>query len=154
MAFHNPDSFLDQFGRNKVLLAALLAWAVAQSLKMILGVIREKRFNFRWLMTSGGMPSSHVSMSMSLTTACGLTYGFDSGIFAVSLGFATITMFDAQGIRRHSGRQAKLLNKIVDDIYAHKAVEEARVKELLGHTPVEVFAGGALGILIAIIFYA
>jgi hypothetical protein len=100
------------------------------------------------------MPSSHVSLSMCLTTSCGLEYGFDSGIFAVALSFAVITMFDAQGVRRNSGRQAKLLNKIVDDIYAHKAVEEARVKELLGHTPVEVFAGGTLGILIAILFYA
>lgn len=149
-----PDaSFFAQLARNTVLWATLTAWGTAQLLKVLIGVIRDKRFNFKWFLRSGGMPSSHVALSLCLTASIGLQYGFDTGLFAVSFGFAVITMFDAQGVRRHSGKQAALLNRILDDIYAHKGVEEAKVKELLGHTPVEVFAGGALGIAVALLFY-
>jgi uncharacterized protein len=153
MVFESPDSFFAQIGRNRILISTFWAWAIAQTLKVFLGVFREKRFNFKWLFRSGGMPSSHVSLSMCLTTSMGLYYGFDSGLFAMALGFAAITMFDAQGVRRHSGRQAVALNKILDDLYAHKGLQESRLKEFLGHTPVEVYAGGLLGILVAVWFY-
>ncbi len=153
MTLGNSHSVLAEFGRNKVLSATFLAWFTAQFLKVVIGVIRDKRFNFKWFLRSGGMPSSHVALSMCLTTSIGLEHGFDSGLFAVACGFAVITMFDAQGVRRHSGKQATLLNKMLEDIYAHKGLEESKVKELLGHTPVEVFAGGTLGILIALLFY-
>jgi acid phosphatase family membrane protein YuiD len=83
----------------------------------------------------------------------GLYYGFDSGLFAIALGFAVITMFDAQGVRWHSGKQAEALNRILEDIYSKKGIQEAPLKQLLGHTPVEVYAGGALGVLMAILFY-
>lgn len=148
------NTLLAQLGRNRIFLTTLTAWAVAQILKVLIGVVREKRFNFKWFLSSGGMPSSHVALSMSLTTCMGLHYGFDSGLFAMSLGFACITMFDAQGVRRHSGQQAEALNKILEDLYAHKGLQEERLKELLGHSPVEVFAGGTLGILIAILSYS
>lgn len=151
MTLEDSRSILAEFGQNKVLWATFLAWLTAQFLKVIIGVIRDKRFNFKWFLRSGGMPSSHVALSMCLTTSAGLEYGFDSGLFAVACGFAAITMFDAQGVRRHSGKQATLLNKMLEDIYAHKGLEESKVKELLGHTPVEVFAGGTLGILIALL---
>ena len=129
------------------------AWAIAQVMKVLIGVIREKRFNFKWFVRSGGMPSSHVALSISLTTSIGLYYGFDSGLFAMALGFAVITMFDAQGIRRHSGKQAEALNRILDDIYSHKGLQEAPLKQLLGHTPIEVYAGGLVGIIVAVLFY-
>lgn len=154
MAFSASDSILGQLSRNKILLSTISAWAIAQVLKVVIGVFREKRFNFKWFLRSGGMPSSHVALSMCLTTSTGLYYGFDSGLFAMSLGFAVITMFDAQGVRRHSGRQATILNRILDDIYENKGVQEARLKELVGHTPIEVYAGGLLGIVVAVIFYA
>ena len=154
MTLAASDSILAEFGRNKVFAATFVAWLVAQFFKVALGVIREKRFNFKWFLRSGGMPSSHVALSMCLTTSVGLEYGFDSGLFAVACGFAVITMFDAQGVRRHSGKQAALLNKMLEDIYAHKSLEESKVKEILGHTPVEVFAGGTLGIVIALLFYS
>lgn len=154
MTLGASDSILAEFGRNKVFTATFFAWLIAQFFKVALGVIREKRFNFKWFLRSGGMPSSHVALSMCLSTSVGLQYGFDSGLFAVASGFAAITMFDAQGVRRHSGKQAALLNKVLEDIYAHKSLEESKVKEILGHTPVEVFAGGALGILIALLFYS
>lgn len=152
MVLEQSDSFFAQIGRNRILLASLTAWLVAQSFKIVIGVFREKRFNFRWFLRSGGMPSSHVALTMCLTTSAGLQYGFDSGLFALALGFAAVTMFDAQGVRRHSGRQATVLNKILEDIYAHKGVQEARLKELVGHTPIEVYAGSLLGILVAWLF--
>jgi hypothetical protein len=149
----NSDSIVAQLGRNRIFIATVSSWFTAQVLKVVIGVMRDKRFNFKWLISSGGMPSSHVALSMCLTTSIGLYYGFDSGLFAMALGFAGITMFDAQGIRWHSGKQAQALNKIMDDLYAHKGIQEAPLKQLIGHTPVEVYAGGALGIFMAIIFY-
>lgn len=144
-------SVLGQLCRNRILLSAFLAWFIAQVLKVVVGFFREKRFNFKWFLRSGGMPSSHVALSACLTTSIGLYYGFDSGLFAVALAFTAITMFDAQGVRRHSGRQATILNRILEDIYEHKGVQEARLKELVGHTPIEVYAGGLLGILVAVL---
>lgn len=153
MVLDSTDSILSQLGRNRIFLSTVTSWMLAQFLKVVIGFRREKRFNFKWLIRSGGMPSSHVALSMCLTTSIGLYYGFDSGLFAMALGFAVITMFDAQGIRRHSGKQAEVLNKILEDIYEHKGLQEERLKQLVGHTPVEVYAGGALGILVAILFY-
>lgn len=154
MVLDSSDSVLAQLGRNKILISTGFAWLVAQLLKVVIGVFREKRFNFKWLFRSGGMPSSHVALSMCLTTSMGLYYGFDSGLFAMALGFAVITMFDAQGVRRHSGRQAAALNKILDDLYMHKGLQEAPLNEFLGHMPIEVYAGGLLGIVVALLFYS
>ena len=172
MTFETPDSFVAQLGRNKILVSMFFAWFTAQILKVLIGYFsalaksgslsdparpaggRTLRFNFKWLIRSGGMPSSHVALSACLTTSVGFHYGFDSGLFAIAMGFTAITMFDAQGIRRHSGRQATILNRILEDIYENKGLQEARLKELVGHTPVEVYAGGLLGILVAAMFYA
>lgn len=142
-----------QLGRNRIFVATASAWLVAQLLKVLIGVLKDKRFDFKWLISSGGMPSSHAALSMCLTTSIGIYYGFDSGLFAMSLGFAVITMFDAQGVRFHSGKQAQALNRILEDIYAHKGIQQAPLKQLIGHTPIEVIVGGILGILIAVFFY-
>lgn len=135
-----------------IILITLIAWFIAQSLKVLLGVIREKRFNFKWFVGTGGMPSSHAAAVSALTTSLGLYAGFSSPLFALALLFAIVVLFDAQGVRRASGRQAEILNKILDDIYWKKRIKEDRLKELLGHTPVEVLTGTALGILIALFF--
>jgi len=145
------ENFFIQIFKNKVLLATLLSWLVAQTLKVILGVIRQKRFDFRWFLGTGGMPSSHAAGVCALATAVGLTFGFYSPLFAVTLVFTIIVMFDAQGVRRTVGKQAEILNKILDDIYWRGKVSEDRLKELLGHTPIEVLAGTILGIVIALI---
>ncbi len=115
--------------------------------------MREKRFNFRWFVGSGGMPSSHAALASGLATSIGIYHGFDSGLFAVAFAFAVITMFDAQGVRRQSGHQAGALNKILEDIYEQKGLQGDRLKELFGHTPVEVFAGAFLGIVVALLLY-
>ncbi len=126
------------------------AWFIAQTIKVILGVVREKRFNFRWFIGTGGMPSSHAAGVSALATTCGLNIGFDTVIFAMAVVFAIVTMFDAQGVRRSTGQQAEILNKIMDDIYWRGKIEESRLKELIGHTPIEVIIGSILGILIAL----
>lgn len=138
---------------HKVLLITLTVWAIAQTIKVILGVIVERRFNFRWFIGTGGMPSSHAAGVCALATLCGLCVGFQSIIFALATVFAMVTMFDAQGVRRATGQQAEVLNKILDDIYWKGNVEVKRLKELVGHTPIQVFVGAIIGILLAIIFY-
>jgi acid phosphatase family membrane protein YuiD len=99
------------------------------------------------------MPSSHAAGVTALATSVGLSYGFNSGLFAITAIFALIIMFDAQGVRRQTGQQAEILNKIMEDIYFKRVLKEERLKELLGHTPVEVLIGAFLGILLALIFY-
>ena len=145
-----PNFFI-QISRNQVFLVTLSAWLLAQVIKVIIGVKKERRFNFRWIFEPGGMPSAHTATVAALSTAVGLHFGFDTGLFAVTLIFAVMIMFDAGGFRRMVGRQATILNKIIDDIYAKKKVEEKKVRELLGHTPVQVIAGAALGILVALV---
>ena len=141
------------FAGNQMFFTVLTAWLVAQTIKVAIGVIQEKRFNFRWFVGAGGMPSSHAATVSALATSAGLTYGFTSPFFAVTFFFAFIIMFDAQGVRRQSGHQAEALNKIIEDIYLNKGIQQERLKELLGHTPVQVFTGGAIGILIALFCY-
>lgn len=119
--------------------------------KVIRGALKERRFNFRWLFDTGGMPSSHSAAVASLTTVTGIYYGFQSVPFLIVLLFTLITMFDAAGVRRNVGRQAAILNKMLDDLYRKGGVPEKRLKELLGHTPIEVFAGALVGILISLV---
>lgn len=145
--------YISEFFKNYIFWTSAAAWIIAQSVKVMLGAIREKRFNFSWFVGTGGMPSSHAAGASSLATSVGVTYGFDSAIFAVALIFALVVMFDAQGVRRASGRQAVILNKMLDDIYWKKKMDENRLKELLGHTPIQVFAGAILGILVSLLLY-
>lgn len=147
------ENFFRQIVKNQVLMTSLAGWVVAQTTKVLLGIIREKKFNFKWFVGTGGMPSSHVSGMMALATSVGFVCGFSSYQFAIAFVLALIVMFDAQGVRRSTGRQAIALNKIFDDIYHKKHVEEIRLKELLGHTPVEVLAGAVMGVLIAVISF-
>ena len=146
------DYLLD-FSKNDIFWTAAVAWLIAQTIKVALGVLREKRFNFKWFVGTGGMPSSHTAAAASLAASVGMKYGFDSGLFAIVVTFALVVMFDAQGVRFSSGRQAEILNKMLDDIYWKKKMDEEKLKEFLGHTPVQVWAGAALGILVSLLFY-
>jgi len=146
--------YMGEIGRNHTLWTSILAWVIAQSIKVMLGVLREKRFNFRWFVGTGGMPSSHVAGSSALATSIGISYGFDSAIFAIACLFMLVVMFDAQGVRRSTGKQAIILNKMLDDIYWKKKLDEKELMEFLGHTPVEVFAGFFLGVVVSLLFYA
>jgi acid phosphatase family membrane protein YuiD len=138
-----------QIFKNKILMTTIFAWFIAQSIKVLLGIIRQKKFDFRWFVGTGGMPSSHATGASCLATATGLDYGFNSIYFALAASFAIVVMFDAQGVRRAAGKQARVLNKITEDIYWQGRINEDRLRELVGHTPVEVIAGFFLGIVIA-----
>ena len=116
---------------------------------MVIGLIRQRKFDFRWVIGTGGMPSSHASGVSALATVVGLKEGWDSTFFAITFVVAFITMFDAQGVRRAAGRQATVLNKIVDELYLSGRVSEKKLWELLGHTPIEVFMGFLVGVGVA-----
>ena len=148
-----PHSFFPEIFHNRIFLITLAVWILAQIIKVVLGVIKEKRFNFRWFIGTGGMPSSHAAGASALATSVGLEYGFNSPLFAVAAAFAMVTMFDAQGVRRATGYQATILNKMMDDIYWKGQIEEQRLKELVGHTPIEVLAGFAFGVICAMVLY-
>lgn len=147
------ENLFQAIGRNKILIITLSIWAIAQGLKVFRGVIRQKRFDFRWFIGTGGMPSSHAAGATALATTCGLEFGFDSVEFALAAVFALVTMFDAQGVRRCTGQQAVVLNRIMDDIYWKGKIEADRLKEFIGHTPIQVFVGAILGFTLALLFY-
>lgn len=127
--------------------AAVAAWTVAQGIKFLICLIREKRMDFTYFISTGGMPSAHSSSASGLATSIGIREGFASSAFAMSLLFAVIVMFDAQSVRRAAGHQARLLNQIVDELFHHHHLSQQKLAELLGHTRIEVFAGMLIGIL-------
>ena len=135
----------------KFLLAPLVAWAIAQAAKVILTSVRQRRLNLRVLAETGGMPSSHAAIVMGMTTAVGKYAGVSSAPFAIALIFSFVVMYDAAGLRRAAGRQAAILNRLVEDLVHMRGMQEQRLRELLGHTPVEVLVGAVLGIVVGLI---
>ncbi|MBE7713232.1 MAG: divergent PAP2 family protein [Cyanobacteria bacterium SIG26] len=127
----------------------------AQVIKFILFTLKTRRINFKIFTTTGGMPSSHSAGVMGLSTMVGILAGFESIEFAISLGFSLIIMYDAAGLRRAAGKTAASLNKMMEDFYHHdlQAVG-GKLKELLGHTPLEVFVGAIFGICFAYLFHS
>lgn len=141
-----------EFWRESVLVTALISWFIAQLIKVIHTIIKNKKLDFRRFVGSGGMPSSHSSTVTSLATAVGIEEGFLGSEFAIATVMALVVMYDAAGVRRAAGQQAKILNKIVEEWeHADFAQTDKRLKELLGHTPKEVFVGAILGIVIALL---
>jgi len=138
---------------NKVFWITNLSWVTAQGLKVIIGLVTEKKFNFNWILRTGGMPSAHSAAVVGLASSLGKEVGFSSPIFAMSCFFALMTMFDAQTWRRSIGVQARILNRIMDDLHSKRKIQDDRLKELAGHTPTEVFAGALIGILVTLLFY-
>ena len=120
------ETFINFFMKNHILSVTIAAWIFTQAIKVTLGVIREKKFNFSWLIGTGGMPSSHSAGATALALSSGLELGFSSPVFALAFVFAIVTMFDAQGVRRSSGEQAKLLNKILEDIYFQGKIKKGK----------------------------
>ena len=145
------NDILAQFFKNKILITTISGWLIAQIIKVIIGTFRLRRFDFRWFVGTGGMPSSHATGASCLATAIGINYGFDSVYFALAAAFALVVMFDAQGVRRATGRQARILNKITDDIYWKGRIKDGQLRELIGHTPMEVIRGFILGVAIAFV---
>lgn len=139
--------------KNRVLWITLTAWFFAQGLKVVIGLIRERRFNFVWILRTGGMPSAHSAAVCALAFSLGKEIGFSSPFFALAAIFALITMFDAQTWRRSIGVQARILNNIMVDIQEKKRVGDDKLRELVGHTPIEVLVGALIGISIPLLVY-
>ncbi len=130
---------------------ALVAWVIAQGTKLVTHSWVRRRLDLRVLASMGGFPSSHSAMVMALTTAIGRLNGFGSPLFGLALIFSLVVMYDAAGVRRAAGQQAAVLNRMIDDLFQGRGIGEERLRELLGHTPVEVFAGAAVGVGVGIL---
>jgi uncharacterized protein len=144
------------------LLAAIIGNLTAQIVKVPIHFIRTRKWNWGLLISTGGMPSSHSSTVTALTTAIGMTNGFTSDIFSLSAVFCSVVLYDSCGIRRHAGEHAALLNVLFEDLRNIKKeltsfrmisneTNRKKLKELLGHKPIEVLVGGLLGIVVAMI---
>jgi acid phosphatase family membrane protein YuiD len=132
---------------NHILKTAFLAWLTAQVLKVVINVLTYGKLDVSRLVGAGGMPSSHTALVISLAAGVGKEMGWNSVLFAIAAVLAGVVMYDAAGVRRATGMQAEVINKIISDIYHGERIQPGRLKELIGHTPLEIFAGAIIGIV-------
>lgn len=136
---------------SPILLIAVAAWAAAQVLKLLISVELYRKFDITYLFTGGGMPSSHSALVCATAVSCGISAGFDSTVFAVSAVLAFIVMYDAAHVRRETGEQSKVLNYIMRNWAEYRPEDfERDLKELIGHTPLQVAVGGILGVIVGL----
>ena len=145
--------YLQDFLNNRILIAALVAWAIAQAIKAILYTIVNREFKFERLVGSGGMPSSHAATVCALTTAVAMQFGLGSFEFAISFVLSSVVLHDARGVRQEAGKQAVTITAIVDHLLKEGKILELpewELKELIGHTPLQVLIGSIMGICIGL----
>ena len=147
--FQDIGKFIMEY---KYIIIPILVWFFIQLFKLIFDLIVTKKFNFKRILQAGGMPSSHSGVVVSLTTMIGKDLGINSPIFAVSVIYAFVVMYDAAGVRRAAGKQAKLLNKIVETPGLTGVQVQEKLVEVLGHSPKEVLVGALIGIIVGLIF--
>jgi len=138
---------------HKIAIAAVLSGVIAQALKVVIELVRTRRLNILRIFDNGGMPSSHTALVTTLTVGVGVFAGVDSSLFSVTLVFSLYFVFEAAGLRQEVGKQARVLNDLVDELRATHHIDRSRLKELVGHTWGEVFGGLILGLLLAYLFY-
>ena len=136
---------------NKYIYIPLIVWFGVQTFKVIHDLIKTKKLDFKRIMGAGGMPSSHSAVVTTLATMIGKSEGFDTPIFAMSVVFALVVMYDAAGVRRAAGKQARLLNKIVETPGLSSVQVQEKLVEVLGHTPLQVIVGAAIGIVVGLL---
>ena len=145
---------LKAFFSNYLLMSAIVAWLIAQIVKIFTGVYRDRHVNLSVLLFStGGMPSSHSASVLGLTTAAALKEGFGSTAFAICAILSIIVLIDAIGVRYETGKQSKMLNKIVKEMFTDTENAETHFKEFIGHTPLQVFVGAVLGIVVGVVMF-
>lgn len=149
-----PGGGINDIFTNRVFLAGFWAWFTAQTLKIFTKRLKKGVWDIRAIVDSGGMPSSHSALCAGITTAIAFQSGFGSTAFAMAVAFSSIVMYDAAGVRRHAGKQAEVLNQVIDELLDGHPVSDVRLKEVLGHTPLQVGAGAVLGVLFGIFFPA
>ena len=136
---------------NRVLITGLIAWSLAQVLKLPVEYLKTREWNWGLLISPGGMPSSHSALVSSIALACGLYVGFDSAIFALAVAIAMVVSYDASGIRRQAGIQAQRINILINEIFSGQPISQKNLKEVLGHTRLEVTGGILLGLAVALV---
>ncbi|GCE11731.1 divergent PAP2 family protein [Tengunoibacter tsumagoiensis] len=141
------NSLLD----NHVLWASFIAWAIAQVSKTVYELFKQRKLVVSRLVSSGGMPSSHSALVTALATATGRVAGVGSTAFAITVVLASIVMYDAAGVRRAVSIQARILNQMIDEVFTGRPLAEKRLRELIGHTPIQVFVGALLGIVVGLV---
>ncbi len=146
------ENLLIEIFFNRPLIVAILAWFFAQFIKIGMTILKEKRIDLKLLVASGGVVSSHCASVSALAVSIGKNFGWKSPLFAISLILAGIVITDARGIRQEASKQAETLNKIIEDLYQKRGIKIDKLRELLGHTSIEVFWGVLSGILIGAIF--
>jgi acid phosphatase family membrane protein YuiD len=134
---------------NRALLASLIAWGMATTLKLPIEYSRTRRWNWVLVFRPGGMPSSHSALVAAAAHGVGLTAGFDSPIFALGVVIAMVVIYDAMGIRRQAGRHAQIINAIIRSLVEGHPLRQQQLGEVLGHSPLEAIIGMALGIVVA-----
>ena len=134
---------------NHILWSAIIAWGIAQALKIPLEYLRTHHWNWALLASAGGMPSSHSALITATTHAIGLHIGFDTPVFALAVAVAMIVIYDATGIRRQAGMQAKKINILVDELLNGHPISDKQLREVLGHTPLEALGGVLLGLSVS-----
>ncbi len=143
---------LNQLISNKYIIVPFVLWFCIQFFKVIWDLVATKKFNFKRIMGAGGMPSSHTAIVVSLAVMIGKSEGFNTPIFALALIFSFVVMYDAAGIRRAAGKQAKLLNKLIETPGLTGVQVSEKLVEVLGHTPTQVIVGAIIGIIVGFIF--
>lgn len=135
--------------QNQALIAGLIAWGLAQIVKIPLDYLRTRRWNWALLFTTGGMPSSHSSLMTATTLAIGLYYGLDNPLFALGVAITMIVIYDAAGVRMQAGIHAQRINVLFNELLHGHLVDEKELREVIGHTPLEVVGGILLGLVVA-----
>ena len=138
---------------NQVLWTAITAWAIAQLVKPLLEYLETRRWSWGLWFSSGGMPSSHSALVCSAMLATGLFHGFGTPVFALAVAIMMIVVYDAAGVRREAGRHAERINILIEELFSGQPISEKQLKEVIGHTPVEVIAGVLLGFATALVSY-
>lgn len=136
---------------NTILISATAAWLIAQTLKVVVNLILLRKINVHLIFSSGGFPSSHSATVSALALGIGKYYGWESPIFAVVAVFAMIVLYDAAGVRHAAGKQAEVLNQLVERLYHGPVPAQEKLKELIGHTPFEVFGGVIVGLIVGLL---
>mgnify|MGYP000749805126 FL=1 len=145
-------NYFTEFITNKFIYVPLLTWFGIQLFKVIWDLVTTKKFNFKRILGAGGMPSSHSAVVTSLATLIGKNIGVGTPMFAMALIFAFVVMYDAAGVRRAAGKQARLLNKLIETPGLSGVQVSEKLVEVLGHTPFQVFVGAIIGIIVGCIF--
>jgi len=136
--------------QNKALMAGLIAWLLAQIIKMPLDYLYSRKWNWALLLTTGGMPSSHSSLLTATSLGIGLYHGFDDPVFAIAVAITMVVVYDAAGVRRQAGIHAQRINVLFNELLHGHMLNEKDLREVLGHTPLEVVGGILLGLIVAI----